>query len=120
MNLLIDDCDILTLLDWEGVKLAPAEHDLFAFTGPDFPDFVEAYWRAGGVGRLHADVIGFYLHRRNLEDLTDWLVRILHENNSQAQDEADLAGIRSECMEGWPHLGAATERVRQQLARLAA
>ncbi|MBN1249872.1 MAG: aminoglycoside phosphotransferase family protein [Anaerolineae bacterium] len=118
MNLLIDDRDTLTLLDWEGVKLAPAEHDLFAFNGDDLPAFLEAYWRAGGVRQLNADVFGFYFYRRNLEDLTDWLVRILYENRSAVQDQVDLAGLRSDCIDGWPYLAPATEQIRRQLEML--
>lgn len=120
MNLLIDDDAVLTLLDWEGVKLAPAEHDLFAFNGDDFPAFLRAYWRAGGVRQLTPDLFGFYFYRRNLEDLTDWLVRILYENKSPKQDTADLAGIEQECLDGWPVLPYAVDLVRSQLTQLAA
>jgi Ser/Thr protein kinase RdoA (MazF antagonist) len=119
MNLLIDDSGVLTLLDWEGVKLASAEHDLFAFNGDDFPAFLHAYWRAGGVRQLSPDLFGFYFYRRNLEDLTDWLVRILYENESPEQDAADLAGIEQDCLDGWPVLSRAVDRVRSQLAQLA-
>ena len=32
------------------------------------------------------------------QDLTDWLIRILDENNNPMQDASDLAGIRQDCL----------------------
>ena len=116
-NLLIDADDALTIIDWEGVKLAPAEHDLFAFNGDDFPAFLDAYLGAGGVRDLHAETFGFYFYRRNLEDLTDYIVRILHENDD-TQSAMDVGATRSECLASWPHMEASIERVREQLAEL--
>lgn len=119
MNLVIHR-GALTLLDWEGLKLAPAEHDLFALTGEDFPAFLRSYRRAGGVRELHPDTFGFYFYRRNLEDLTDWLIRILYENDTAAQDRLDLAGLRSDCVDCWPYLEPSITQVREQLAGLGA
>jgi hypothetical protein len=118
MNLLINGRGDLTLLDWEGIKLAPAEHDLFAFCGDDLPVFLDAYWRAGGIQQLHAEVFAFYHYRRNLEDLTDWLVRILYENENAMQDQADLTGLRTDCIAGWSYLDKVAERVQRQLSEV--
>jgi len=114
-NLLIDADDVLTIIDWEGAKLAPAEHDLFAFNGDDFPAFLEAYLRAGGVRDLHAETFGFYFYRRNLEDLTDYIVRILYENDD-AQSAMDVRAVASdECLASWPYIEPSIGRVREQL-----
>ena len=116
-NLLIDADDILTIIDWEGAKLAPAEHDLFAFNGDDFPAFLEAYLRAGGVRDLHAETFGFYFYRRNLEDLTDYIVRILYEDDD-AQSAMDVRAVASEeCLASWPCMEASIDRVREQLGK---
>lgn len=115
LNLLIDADDVLTIIDWEGAKLAPAEHDLFAFNGDDFPAFLDAYLSAGGVRDLHAEVFGFYFYRRNLEDLTDYIVRILYENDD-AQSAMDVSATQSECLASWPYIEASIDRVREQLA----
>ena len=114
-NLLIGADDAVTIIDWEGAKRAPAEHDLFAFNGDDFPAFLDAYLSAGGVRDLHAETFGFYFYRRNLEDLTDYIVRILYENDD-AQSVMDVSATRSECLASWPHMEASIERVREQLA----
>jgi len=114
-NLLLTDEEELYILDWEGAMLAPAEHDLFFFTGEGFPAFLEEYERAFGPVELDGDVFGFYFYRRYLEDLTDWLVRILYENTDDQQDAHDLEGIREDCLGWWPHLEKAIWIVKNQL-----
>jgi len=94
----------LYILDWEGAALAPPEHDLFAFADDRFDLFLAAYERERGPVHLDDDVFRFYFYRRNLEDLTDWVFRILYENTDEEQDRHDLEGIVEDCMSGWPHL----------------
>lgn len=114
-NLILSIQGELIILDWEGAMLAPAEHDLFLFTGEAFPDFLEVYEREYGPAQLHGDVFGFYFYRRNLEDLTDWIIRILYENEDEAQDEHDLEGIVEDCISQWPYLEARIRQVKKQL-----
>jgi spectinomycin phosphotransferase len=114
-NLLWNPHSDLVVLDWEGSMLAPAEHDLFIFTGDDFLPVLRAYCQAAGPRALHAGSFGFYFYRRNLEDLTDWLVTILRENTRDDQDQVDLAGIQHDCIDGWPWLESGIRRVEQQL-----
>lgn len=102
----------LVLIDWEGIILAPAEHDLFIFTGPGFDAFLKAYYAAGGKRNLTATGFAFYFYRRNLEDLTDFIVRILDENGGLERDHSDLVGIQEDCISGWPELETAEERMR--------
>jgi len=103
-NLIRGEDGNLYILDWEGAVLAPPEHDLFAFAKGHFDLFLTTYERERGPVRLDDDVFRFYFYRRNLEDLTDWVFRILHENTKEEQDRHDLEGIVEECMSGWPHL----------------
>jgi hypothetical protein len=65
---------------------------------------------------LNGDLFGFYFYRRNLEDLTDWVIRVLCENTRDEQDENDLNGILEDCMDGWPHFETAIEQIKAQLA----
>jgi len=113
-NLLVDGDGDVTILDWVGLKWAPAEHDLFSFTGDEFGTFLAAYLEAGGVRSLHAETFEFYLLRRNLEDLTDYIVRILHEDDEE-QAAMDIAAAEEECIAGWPYIEPGVERVREQL-----
>ena len=59
--------------------------------------------------------IGFYFYRRTLEDLTDWVIRILYENTDEAQNQLDLKGIQEDCMAGWPYLEVGIKAVERQL-----
>ncbi|HUX76722.1 MAG TPA: aminoglycoside phosphotransferase family protein [Anaerolineae bacterium] len=103
-NLIQGDDGSLYILDWEGAVLAPPEHDLYPFTGERFGVFLATYEREFRPVSLDGDIVRFYLYRRNLEDLTDWVFRILYENTNEEQDRNDLRGIVEDCMSGWPYL----------------
>ena len=105
----------LVIIDWEGIMLAPAEHDLFIFTGSGFRTFLKAYYGAGGKRNLTAEGFAFYFYRRNLEDLTDYIVRILDEEGGLERDRKDLAGIQEDCMAGWPDLETAVAGMQVEL-----
>ena len=104
-NLLLSGGDRLYLLDWDDALLAPPERDLAPFIQGDrhiprgaFREFLERYETVAGPVELHPDVLRFYLYRRNLQDLTDWLARILHEDRTEEENARDVAMIESECL----------------------
>jgi spectinomycin phosphotransferase len=103
-NLIQGDDGSLYILDWEGAVLAPPEHDLYPFTGERFDAFLTHYEREFCPVSLDRDLFRFYFYRRNLEDLTDWVFRILYENADVEQDRNDLRGIVEDCVSGWPYL----------------
>lgn len=117
-NLMVDDRGQLYILDWENAMIAPPEHDLFFFAWHDtFWDLLlPNYEREFGPTSLDSDVFGFYYYRRNLEDLTDWVVRILHYNTSDEQDTEDLHGLVEDCIAGWPHLEMTIQQIDERLA----
>jgi len=116
-NLIMDRQGNLHILDWEGAMLAPPEHDLFFLAGEDrfFDVFLPNYQREFGQVILNSDVFGFYYYRRNLEDLTDWLVRILYENTHEEQNRSDLDGIVEDCISGWPYFEITIRNIRARL-----
>lgn len=116
MNLLLNAAGDLYILDWEGAMFAPREHDLFMFTGDHFPLFLAEYRRWTGNPPLHPNLFAFYFYRRTLEDLTDWIVRILYDNTDEAQNRIDLEGIKEDCISAWPYLETGIERVKKQLS----
>ena len=113
-NLLVSPEGELFVLDWEGPRLAPPECDLFLFADEHLPSFLDAYERRRGPVCLHADVFGFYIYRRCLEDITDWLVTILYENTTDVEDQRDLESVRD--MMWWPYVENDIQRIREQLA----
>jgi hypothetical protein len=119
-NLIMDDAGRLYILDWEGTILAPPQHDLFVFAWEDrFVDvFLPNYQRGFNPMGLNSDIFGFYYYRRNLEDLTDWIVRILYENTDQEQDRQDLDGIKEDCIEGWQWLEFTIGKIKAKLDKI--
>jgi spectinomycin phosphotransferase len=107
----------LIVLDWEGVCLAPAEYDLFIFTGEGFEAFLQAYYHMGGGRNLTASTFAYYLYRRNLEDLADFIVRILDENTDLQTDQSDLEGVNA-LLADWPGLEKAEQRLRLILSEV--
>jgi spectinomycin phosphotransferase len=81
-NLLLADDGRVHLLDWNGALVGPPECDLFMFAGTSFFPaerfgwFLHRYEAAFRPVRLDADVLGFYLYRRHLEDLADFVPSI--------------------------------------------
>jgi spectinomycin phosphotransferase len=105
----------LFIVDWEGVMLAPAEHDLIIFAGEGFPTLLAEYIRAAVELCLHPELFAYYFHRRNLEDITDFIISILHENTTAEQDRFELDLLDSDCLSGWPFLEKSAEWARKQI-----
>ncbi|MDP2859525.1 MAG: phosphotransferase [Bacillota bacterium] len=87
-NLLVDSRGNLYILDWEGAMLAPPEQDLFFFAGRD--TFWDLFWpnyeREFGPAQLDVDTLGFYYYRRGLEDLAEWIQRLLYADQGDEQE----------------------------------
>ena len=118
-NLMVDDEGNLYILDWEGAMIAPPEQDLFFFASEDrfWNLFLPNYEREFGLVSLDGNVFGFYYYRRNLEDLTGWVVRILRYSSNDEQDREDLQGIVEDCMSGWPYLETTIGKIEARLAK---
>ena len=117
-NLMMDERGNLYIIDLEGAMIAPPEHDLFFFAGYDYfwDLFLPNYEREFGPVNLDSKVFGFYYYRRNLEDLTDWVVRILYYNTGYEQDREDIEEITEDCIAGWPYLEPTIRGIEQKLA----
>src|SRR6266498_4647006 len=113
-NLLRDGAGRLWLVDWDGAALAPRERDLTGFAGPGFGRFLDSYQRDAGDCDLDPDLIAFFLLRRNLDDLVDWLLAVLASDQPKTQRRADLDGVRW-CLSRW---GALEERIQHARALL--
>jgi hypothetical protein len=112
-NLLRDRAGRLWAVDWDGAARAPRELDLALFAGRAFQRFLDSYRVAAGDTELvvDPDLIGFFLLRRNLDDLIDWLGGALDEERPAAQRHADLEGVRW-CLSRWDALRARISDVR--------
>jgi spectinomycin phosphotransferase len=84
-NLLRDRDGRLWLVDSDGATLAPRERDLALFAGPGFGRFLDGHQRDAGDCDLDPDLIAFFLLRRNLDDLVDWLLGVLASDQPETQ-----------------------------------
>lgn len=90
--------DHLVLVDWEGMKLAPAEADLFMFNVKDYWDiFLEHYNTIRPEFKLDKEMLSFYIMRRKLEDIWAFLEGILYDDLSDVRRKSNLAYLSNEC-----------------------
>jgi hypothetical protein len=82
----------------------------------DRVDLLPIYEGENGPVNLDSDVFGFYTYRRNLEDLMDYVVRILHYSTDDEQDRQDLEEMNETCIAGWPYLEATIKQIDEKLA----
>jgi spectinomycin phosphotransferase len=115
-NLLVDRGGRLWAVDWDGAVLAPRERDLALFVGEGFERFLHDYEADSGTQDLDPDLVAFFLLRRNLDDLVDWLGAVLSGDQPEEQARAGLDGVRW-CLSRWDALEARIEHTRRLLAR---
>lgn len=95
-NLILDKNNNLHLVDWELTIFAPAERDIWFYLENYGQEFLSVYQKVNKL-ELDSNCIAFYFYKRNLEDLTDWLLRILYHNTTIKQDKNDFEGILTDC-----------------------
>jgi spectinomycin phosphotransferase len=92
----------LILIDWEGLKLAPVEADLFSFSETFFydyawEDFITVYCARHKDYRINSEAMRFYRLRRRLEDIYEFVERILFDNLAQDDIDRTLGYLKREC-----------------------
>jgi thiamine kinase-like enzyme len=90
--------DHIVLVDWEGMKLAPAEADLFMFAKKDYWDiFLKHYSNIRPEFKLDQVMLSFYTLRRKLEDIWAFLESILYDDLPDERRISSLAYLANEC-----------------------
>lgn len=88
----------LMLIDWEGMRFAPAEADLFMFFGKAFWDtFLECYSNLRQGYMPVPLAMRFYTIRRKLEDIWAFMERIHYDKISGEQRIRALKYMRASC-----------------------
>lgn len=97
--------DRLMLIDWEGLRIAPMEADLFALVSlPHFTAFWQEYRKIRPEAKISPDILKFYQLRRKCEDIWEFAARVLFDTLDEKTSRASLDGLRQECA----HLGKMT------------
>ena len=115
-NLMTDAEGTLYILDWENALIAPPEHDLFFFAGEN--GFWELFWphytRHYREASIDPEILRFYFYRRALEDVADFIFRILRGENSPERDLQEIEWMM-DCLEGMPQIEGTVAKIREKL-----
>ena len=85
---IIQTKDNLWLVDWDGVKIAPKERDLWHYEGVSL--FME-YQKIDPTYKINHELCHWYRLQRFLEDCRYYLERVLlNKNSTEAQNEQDV------------------------------
>jgi Ser/Thr protein kinase RdoA (MazF antagonist) len=92
----------LILIDWEGLRLAPVEADLFSLTDTFFFDyardeFITSYRSVHKDYHINPEVMRFYRWRRRLEDVHAFSQSILLDCLTAADRTRSLHYLNREC-----------------------
>lgn len=87
--------DHLILIDWEGLKVAPVEADLFNFKLKN-QNFYGTYKKINPNFIMNKKTLKFYLIRRKLEDIWAFIESIVYDNQTPEQRERDITLLAKE------------------------
>ena len=115
-NLMMDKEKNLHILDWENAMIAPPEHDLFFFAGE--PNFWEIFWprytHHYKNAQIDWELLRFYFYRRGLEDIADFILRILRRVNSPERDQQEIQWMQ-ECIAGLEQIEDTVAKLENRL-----
>lgn len=90
--------DHLVLVDWEGLRLATPEADLYMFLHKLWWDCFWTYYRRFRPGtELNPELMEFYLLKRKLEDIWEFLSRLMYDDLNQKTYTQCLTNLANEC-----------------------
>ncbi len=87
----------LVLLDWEGLRYAPPEADLFCIYGDEYFDsFFKQYQERNGKYVIDFEMLGFYQARRKSEDIWEFIEQLLYDSESLPDRNETLLELENE------------------------
>ena len=99
--------DKLILIDWESIKFAPAEADLFTFWGDWYwgdsnwgsywDNFLPVYQRFHPKYIVREEVLRFYQIRRHIEDVNDFYRQYLYDDMTEEETREVVSCMEREC-----------------------
>ncbi len=95
-NLMQSDEQVV-LIDWEGLKLAPAEADLMFFVDKPYYDiFIDIYQKLHKDFVINMDTLLFYRIRRKLEDIFEFIEQLLYNKQEEQKRNETIKLLMSE------------------------
>lgn len=91
----------LILIDWEGLRLAPPEADLFSFTDGFFFDYAQdaffAQYKKLRDYKIDETAMAFYRLRRRLEDIWEFANSLINDALTKEEADRSLWHLENEC-----------------------
>lgn len=97
----------LHLIDWESIRLAPAEADLYTFWGDWYwgdanwgsywGGFLPVYQKLRPEYTVDEKLLRFYQLRRHIEDIEDFYRKYLYDLMSEAEAAEVVCNLKREC-----------------------
>jgi len=99
--------DSLILIDWESLKFAPAEADLYTFWGDWYwgdskwgsywDTFLPVYQKLRPEYVVNEKVLRFYQIRRHIEDINDFYRQYLYDELTADETREVISNLEREC-----------------------
>lgn len=87
----------LILLDWEGLKMAPPEADLFGLVEePYFAQIMANYQKNHKGYTIDEDALKFYLMRRKIEDIWECIEQLLFDQPDDQEKREIIGNLEKE------------------------
>ncbi len=93
---LMQSKNLLILIDWEGLKVAPPEADLmFLKEKPYYKYFLDVYQEKHPDFQVNSDAMEFYLARRILEDIWELAEQLLFDSQNKESRSQTLKYLKA-------------------------
>ncbi|NPD88005.1 MAG: phosphotransferase [Asgard group archaeon] len=113
-NTLINIEGTIHLVDWDGATLAPFEQDIWFFLNEkNLEELIRSYKQIREIDKINEDFVVFLFYKRVLEDLTDWIYRMLFEEISKEQMKSDFEGLEEDVLPFLPNMKKIEEELRK-------
>ena len=99
--------DKLILIDWESIKFAPVESDLYTFWGDWYwgnskwgsywETFLPIYQKIHPQYKENNDYLKFYQVRRHIEDIEEFYKQYLYDKMTDEETNEVISGMEREC-----------------------
>lgn len=95
-NIIVNDKRVY-LLDWEGIKFAPPEADIFSiYKQPYFSSFIEKYCELNPNYQVNNTVLHYYLISRKLQDIFEFIEQLQFDELNQENYKINLNYLKKE------------------------
>lgn len=99
-NIIANEDQKIHLIDWEGIRYAPVEADIFGiYQEPYFPEFLKYYQKSYPSYEINKGLLRYYTISRNMTDLWEGIEQLQFEELASEEYQGQLNGLKGVCEE---------------------